>query len=405
MGPSMRRPSATSGSAGSSPRARALRAASTLAAASLLAGGTGAIMAGCGASAGASRGAVAAAQRARTAAHSPQGRGAASPRAAGAAASDPALARLGLAPVPAGSVLPGYLMIADRENNRIIIVSPAKRIVWRFPGPGGPGAGGPFLGPDDAFLTPGATDVITNQEFSESVAVISLTRRPRILWRYGHQGVAGSEPGYLYHPDDAYLLPNGLVSVADIVNCRLIWLDHAKRIVRQLGTPGSCEHEPPRKLDLPNGDTPLPDGGVLVTEIGGFIDRFSRTGHLVWSIGAHSEYPSDAQLLPEGNVLLASYTQPGRIFIIDPHNDRVLWSYGPTSGPGALNHPSLAVPLPNGMIAATDDSNDRVVIIDRASKRIVWQYGHAGVPGRAPGYLNTPDGLDLIPAGALPWLP
>ncbi len=64
-------------------------------------------------------------------------------RTARAAAADPVLARLGLPPVHGSSPLPGYLMIADRDNNRIIIVSPDKQIVWRFPAPGAlrPGAG------------------------------------------------------------------------------------------------------------------------------------------------------------------------------------------------------------------------------------------------------------------------
>jgi hypothetical protein len=306
------------------------------------------------------------------------------------------LARLGLPAVPAGSALPGYLLIADRENNRVIIVSPARQIVWSFPGSHERGAASGLVGPDDAFLAPNGLEVTTNEENSQTVAAVSLTTHPRIIWRYGQQDVPGSESGHLYHPDDAYLLPDGLMSVADIVNCRVIWIDHAKRIVRQLGSTGECEHDPPRRLDLPNGDTPLPDGGVLVTEIGGWIDRFSRSGHLVWSIKAPGEYPSDAQLLPEGNVLLASYTEHGAIYIIDPRGDRVVWSYAPSRGPGALDHPSLALALPNGMIAATDDWHDRVVIIDRATKRVVWHYGHDGVAGRAPGYLNTPDGLDLV---------
>lgn len=306
------------------------------------------------------------------------------------------LARLGLPRVPAGSVLPGYLLIADRENNRIVIVSPARRIVWSFPGPHERGTGGKLIGPDDAFLTPNGSEITTNEEFSETVTAISLTRHPHIVWRYGHEGVPGREQGYLDHPDDAYMLPNGHISVADIVNCRVIWLDHRKHIVRQLGGTGSCEHEPPRRLDLPNGDTPLPDGGVLITEIGGYIDRFSHTGRLVWSIKAPSEYPSDAQLLPDGDVLLASYTEQGGIYIVDPHSDRIIWSYAPSSGPQALDHPSLALALPNGTIAATDDWHDRVVIIDRTTKRIVWQYGHDSVAGRALGYLHTPDGLDLV---------
>ena len=187
------------------------------------------------------------------------------------------------------------------------------------------------------------------------------------------------------------------MSIADIINCRVVWLDRAKRVVRALGSAGDCEHDPPRSLSQPNGDTPLPDGGVLVTEIGGWVDRFDSHGHLEWSLKTPTDYPSDAQLLPEGNVLVAGYNAPGRVDIIDPRTRRIVWTYGPSSGPGSLNEPSLALPLPNGTIAVTDDWNHRVVLIDRASRRIVWQYGHDGHAGSAPGYLNKPDGLDLLP--------
>ncbi|MBV8989373.1 MAG: hypothetical protein JO372_12515 [Solirubrobacterales bacterium] len=62
-----------------------------------------------------------------------------------------------------------------------------------------------------------------------------------------------------------------------------------------------------------------------------------------------------------------------------------------------MAQPSLAVALPNGKIATTEDWHHRVVIIDRGSKSIVWQYGHDGVPGSAAGYLNKPGGLELLP--------
>jgi hypothetical protein len=87
---------------------------------------------------------------------------------------------------------------------------------------------------------------------------------------------AGSAPGYLAHPDNAYLLANGQIQLADIINCRVLWLDRAKRIVRSIGSAGNCVHDPPRALSDPNGDTPLPDGGVLVTEIGGWVDASAR---------------------------------------------------------------------------------------------------------------------------------
>jgi hypothetical protein len=135
---------------------------------------------------------------------------------------DPLLERLGLPSLHTSSPLPGYLMIADRDNNRIIILNPEKRIVWRFPQPGDLRPGQRFAGPDDAFFSADLRSIITNEEFSDTIAVVSLSRRPRITWEYGHQDVQGSSPGYLAHPDDAYLLASQQVQVADIINCRVL---------------------------------------------------------------------------------------------------------------------------------------------------------------------------------------
>lgn len=282
-------------------------------------------------------------------------------------------------------VVPGYVLIADRNNNRVLLVSPSKKVVWQD---------ATLRGPDDAFFTPGYRSVITNEEFNDTLVELSLKAHAR-LWQYGHSGVAGSSPGYLNTPDDAYRLPSGITTVADIQNCRIVQLSRAGQVVRVLG--GRCTHDPPRGFASPNGDTPLPDGGLLVTEIGGWIDRLRADGSLAWSIHSPVPYPSDAQLLPDGRVLVASFSIPGRIVIVD-RGGRVTWSFGSASGPDRLAKPSLAVRWPNGLIAANDDYNHRVIVIDPKTKRIVWQYGHTGVSGSAPGYLSKPDGLDLLPA-------
>ena len=109
-------------------------------------------------------------------------------------------------------------------------------------------------------------------------------------------------------------------------------------------------------------------------------------------------YPSDPQPLPGDRVLLADYSDPGHIIVMDRHGT-VSWRYGPASGEAALNHPSLGVELPNGDIAVNDDYRNRVVIIDPRRGEIVWQYGHTDVGGTAPGYLRIPDGMDFVPAG------
>lgn len=290
---------------------------------------------------------------------------------------------------------PGFLMIADRGNGRALLVDGRGRILWRYPRAGHTPAM-PFRYDDDVFFTPGFRSIISNQEDQETVQVIGFPSG-RLLWHYGHLNAIGSAPGYLNNPDDAYMLPSGRISVADPRNCRILILSHTHKILRQYGQPGNCGHDPPRLLASPNGDTPLPGGGMLISEIGGsWIDAISASGRLEWSVRAPVAYPSDAQMLHNGRILVADYSNPGHVLIMS-HSGHVFWEYGPSSGPGQLDHPSLALMLPNGLIAVNDDYRDRVVLIDPATSRIVWQYGHTDQPGTAPGYLNTPDGMDFLP--------
>jgi hypothetical protein len=60
-----------------------------------------------------------------------------------------------------------------------------------------------------------------------------------------------------------------------------------------------------------------------------------------------------------------------------------------------LDHPSLALELPNGNVIANDDMRHRVVVIERKTKEIVWQYGTTDSPGHVAGQLFFPDGMDI----------
>lgn len=108
-------------------------------------------------------------------------------------------------------------------------------------------------------------------------------------------------------------------------------------------------------------------------------------------------YASDAQLTRDGNVLVSDYSRPGKVLIVTPQG-QVVWEYGPPSGPGMLDHPSMAIELPNGNIALNDDARHRVLVIDRVTRRIVWQYGVTDRPGRGAGFLDDPDGVGFVPA-------
>ena len=316
--------------------------------------------------------------------------------------------------LPGGSSGPGHgraapfagrLLIADRGNNRLLLVNAQKKILWSYPAPGRPPPKGGFYFPDDAFFTGHGTGIITNQEGNDTIVRIAFPSG-RVTFEYGHPRSPGSSLGYLNQPDDAYVLRDGTITVADALNCRVLFLSRKGRPQSQIGISHNCTHHPPRSINYPNGDTPLRNGDVLVSEVNGsYVDEFTRRGKLVWSRKLPIAYPSDPQQIGPDRYLVADYHKPGGVFVFT-RAGRILWSYRARSGDRMLNHPSLAERLPNGLIGINDDYRHRVVLINPRTKRIVWQYGHTDHRGTRPGYLRIPDGFDLLgPGGSAPTHP
>ncbi len=281
------------------------------------------------------------------------------------------------------------ILIADRGNNRIIEVTPDKQIVWEYHFEGlEPGEGA-----DDAFFSPDNTKIIANLEYSNLVVIIDYATR-KIVWQFGNYK-PGSGLNELNSPDDAYLLPDGNVTVADIENCRVLVIAPDKHIVRQFGKSNQCLSQP-NYLNRPNGATPLPNGNLLITEIRARkVSEVKEDGSEVYGFHTPAFYPSDAQPTKRGTIIVADYVPDGAIYELD-RTGKVLWQYGPygKDNERGLDRPSLAVEMPNGNIIANDDFNHRVVIIDKQTKKIIWQYGRTGIHGAEPGYLYIPDGLD-----------
>ena len=298
------------------------------------------------------------------------------------------------------------LLVADRGNNRLLALNTADQVTWEYPSAQHPAPASGFYFPDDAFFTHHGTAILTNQEEQDTLIEVGYPSG-KVLWSYGHPNQPGSAPGYLHQPDDAYLLENGQVTVADALNCRILFIDQATgKPVKQIGTTGVCAHQPPAEVGYPNGDTPLANGDVLVSEIdGSWVTEYSKSGHLVWTVQLPIAYPSDPQQLGPDRYLIADYTAPGEVLQFN-RAGQLLYTYDVTSGPGRLDHPSLAELLPSGMIMVNDDYNDRMVAIDPIDGALVWQYGVTGQPGTGPGLLNTPDGFDVLtPRGTTPTHP
>jgi hypothetical protein len=286
------------------------------------------------------------------------------------------------------SALPGDILIADRSNDRLLVVDPQGRVVWHF------GNARTLPLPDDAFFSPDGSKIVATEEDVNAISVVDVARR-RIVYR---------DATGLAHPDDAMMVPGGKIVSADIENCRLIELrPPARRPAVALGSLArGCVHAPPQAWASPNGAFPLAGGGWLVTEINGdWVDALSRSGHVLWSTHPPGiYYPSDTNEVRRGLFLTVAYESPG-VLEEFTRRGRLVWRYTPRRGDPPLDHPSLALPLPNGDVLLNDDFNDRVIVIDPHTNKIVWQYGQTGRPGSAPGYLSRPDGVDLAPPRSL----
>jgi len=304
----------------------------------------------------------------------------------------------------AGSPYAGTLLIADRGNDRLLALDASRNITWQYPSATMPPPPGGFYFPDDAFFIKGGTGIISNQEDNHTIVEIGYPSG-KILWQYGHPGQPGAAPGYLNQPDDAYLLKSGTITVADASNNRILFISPQGQVTGQIGN-GADAHNPPTSIAYPNGDTPLADGNVLVSEINGsWIDEYTPTGTLVWTVHMTTvNYPSDPQQLGADLYLMTDYDPPAEGRVLEfTRSGHVAWLYDATSGDPMLKKPSLAERLPNGLIMINDDYRNRVVVIDPATYSIVWQYGLTDVAGTTPGLISIPDGFDnLLPNGTTP---
>ena len=95
-----------------------------------------------------------------------------------------------LAPGSNPAVLPSSILIADHDNNRLVIVNPQGQVTWQFPNPGDLAPGQTFEVPDDAFFTPNGKQIVATQEDDQVISLIDVAGH-RIVWRYGTPGNAG----------------------------------------------------------------------------------------------------------------------------------------------------------------------------------------------------------------------
>jgi outer membrane protein assembly factor BamB len=285
-------------------------------------------------------------------------------------------------------VLPANILVADRNNNRLVVISPLGQVVWTQP----------LTGPSDAFLSLTGRSIVVTEPGSFVALQLAVSDR-HVLYRYGHSGHPGVADNRLHDPETAQELSDGRLVIADKSNCRILFLaPPSHRPVAKLGAPGACLHEPPKNFGYPDAVFPaLSGGGIVVTEVDPpWIDLLNSADAVTAQLRVPTlSVPDDANEYAAGDLIATSHSHPGAVEEVTTAG-KVLWSYGPTSGPGELDKPSLAVRLPGGDVLVCDSDNDRIIVVDPQTNTIVWQYGHTHVPGSRPGYLHTPDSAVLV---------
>ncbi len=171
----------------------------------------------------------------------------------------------------------------------------------------------------------------------------------------------------------------GNILITDQFNNRVIEIDRHKNIVWQFGSgdPNDCSPGAASVI-APNDAERLAGGITLIAGTGTTACPDNRVfvvnsaGAIVWQYGQAGVTGSGPNEL---NVpVFAIETRRGDYLITDQGNNRLiqvdaggntLWSYGPTTGTGALNSPNSAEVLRNGHVLIADENNNRVLEITR----------------------------------------
>jgi hypothetical protein len=102
-----------------------------------------------------------------------------------------------------GKPLPYPIVIADRRNNRLIEVTPDKRIVWEFASPNLK----VYRGNEDVNFSHDGRKLAVSEEDNYDVHIVDVESRT-LEWTFGEPDVRGNGQR-LNYPDDAHLLEDG----------------------------------------------------------------------------------------------------------------------------------------------------------------------------------------------------
>jgi len=207
----------------------------------------------------------------------------------------------------------GNTLIADTNNNRVLVVTPAGKVAFTSDAWGG-GTGrlsdGTHLAyPNDAHLLEDGTLLVTDRNNDRALCA---TVDGRVTWQFAHA---------VHHPHNADPLPNGNVLLCDSDGRRVIEVNRSGTMVWCYGDGR------PETLCWPRDADRLPNGNTLITDSqNSRVIEVTPAGRIAWQyVLAHFANLFEADALPDGNVLISDQ-QHKQVLEVD-RSGRLVWSF------------------------------------------------------------------------------
>ncbi len=203
----------------------------------------------------------------------------------------------------------GNVMVADTHYFRLLIYSPAEKLLETLGGTLGNGPG------EFGFLTDAIEDSQDNLYISEygdfdRIQKFSPDRKFLLEWG-GH----GSQPGQFARPQCMAIDDHDQLWVADACNHRIQVFDTQGRLVKLWGTQGSGQGQ----LSYPYGLVLDGQGHVYVSEYGNHrVQKFTIEGRALGCWGTDGRAPGELY-----NPWALARDRRGLIYVLDSNNHRV----------------------------------------------------------------------------------
>lgn len=250
----------------------------------------------------------------------------------------------------------GFIIIADRSNNRVQVFSPDGTFHHKFglPGP----RNGQFDRPA-GLVCDNQDRIIVADKDNHRVQIFTFDGT--FLLKFGEKG---SKNGQFNYPWDVAINSEGKILVSDTRNHRVQLFTHDGQFLNKYGFEGALW----KHFDSPRGVCFNNEGHMVVTDFNNHRllvvhPDFQSARFLGTEGSANGQFlrPQGVAIDQEGNIIVAD-SRNHRIQIFQP-NGNFLCKFGSAgTGPGQLDRPSGICVSPEGLIIVVDFGNNRVQV-------------------------------------------